>query len=84
MDEIETGGAVQVEPSTAEAAPVTELPAVAAEAPTEAEPSASAKPAPESEDAVAEPMPWGDHPNPLLWLYEHVQAEVRRMHKKFG
>ena len=79
MDEVENAETVASEKIVA-----VESPAAVSESPpadaTSREGGASAT----QEDVLAEPMPWGDHPNPLLWLHEQMVAGFRRMHKTFG
>ena len=84
MDEIENTGSVAPEEVV-----TTELPAEG-EAPASDDQAKSEDPAPASDDpaaseeSAAEPMPWGDHPNPMLWLHEQMVAGFRRMHKMYG
>lgn len=54
-----------------------------------AEPAPETAPEPITEE-VADPLPaditppWGDHPDPLQWVFDHFSSVVRDLHKKFS
>jgi hypothetical protein len=94
MDEIENTGSVAPEevvttelPAEAEAPASDDRAKSEDPAPADDDEAASEEPSDEpaaSEEPAAEPMPWGDHPNPMLWLHEQMVAGFRRMHKMYG
>lgn len=53
----------------------------------EKEPEPPEQDGPAKEDAAdeakaSEPMPWGDHPNPLLWMHEWVSSELSKIKRR--